>query len=211
MITFNDCNITKRTIVQQINTALDNNVLANLIDNSTGLLVVKISYIMSELYDTYGTVTPQSLTAAKSKLKTMTYDQSCSIANLFTAINYYANMAESNGATKTPVQLINIGLIALTQASIFANNVCICQSLSNAHKSWPTFKKHYRTTQRSIKQIQTTITTYNIGYTKSANAAVIVDELIICITTTSTDKESQLSIFANNVCICQSLSNAHKS
>ena len=48
---------------------------------------------MAELYDTYGTVTPQSLTAAKSKLETTTYDHSCPIANLFTAINDYTNMA----------------------------------------------------------------------------------------------------------------------
>ena len=31
ILAFNDCNIIKRTIVQQINTTLDNNVLADLI------------------------------------------------------------------------------------------------------------------------------------------------------------------------------------
>ena len=32
MIAFNDCNIIEQTIVQQINTALENDVLADLID-----------------------------------------------------------------------------------------------------------------------------------------------------------------------------------
>ena len=67
MIDFNDCNIIKQTIVQKINTALDNDVLSDLIDDSTGLLVGTISDIMAKIYDTYGTVTPQSLTASKSK------------------------------------------------------------------------------------------------------------------------------------------------
>ena len=80
---------------------------------------------MAELYNTHGTVTPQSLIAAKSKLETTTYDHSCPITNLFTAINDYSNMAEANGATETPFQLINICLITLTLASIFSNNVRI--------------------------------------------------------------------------------------
>ena len=120
MIAFINCNIIEPTIVQQINTALDNNVLANLINDTTGLLVGTIPEIMAKLYDTYGTVTPQSLTTAKSKLETTTYDHSCPISNLFTAINDYANMAESNGATETPVQLINISLIILTRDLVFA-------------------------------------------------------------------------------------------
>ena len=73
MIAFANCNIIERTIIQQINTAMDNDVLAELIDESTGLIVETIPYIMGELCDMYVTVTPQSLTAAKSKLETTTY------------------------------------------------------------------------------------------------------------------------------------------
>ena len=40
----------------------------------------------------YGTVTPQSLATSKSKLETTTYDHSCPIANIFTAIKDYSNM-----------------------------------------------------------------------------------------------------------------------
>jgi hypothetical protein len=58
MSAFNKCTLIKRTIVQQINTALDNEVLADLIDDATGLLIGTVPYIMRELYDIYGTVTP---------------------------------------------------------------------------------------------------------------------------------------------------------
>ena len=68
IIAFNDCNIIEQTIFQKINTTLDNDVLADLIDNSTGLLVGTIPEIMAKLYNIYRTVTPQSLTVAKSKL-----------------------------------------------------------------------------------------------------------------------------------------------
>ena len=84
---FNDCTLIERTIVQKINTALDTNVLTNLIDDATGLLVGTIPKIMNELYDNYGTVTPQYLTAAKTRLESTAYDHARPVANLFTAIN----------------------------------------------------------------------------------------------------------------------------
>jgi hypothetical protein len=59
MSAFNKCTLIKRTIIQQINTALDDGVVADLIDDATGLLIGTIPYRMQELYDTYGTVTPQ--------------------------------------------------------------------------------------------------------------------------------------------------------
>ena len=83
-------------------------------------------------------------------------------------------MAESNGSTETPVQLINIGIIVLTRALIYANDVRIWQALPDAHKSWPIFRKHFRTAQRSIKQIQPTITMDTLGYHQSANSAAII-------------------------------------
>ena len=148
---FNDCNLIERTIVQQINTALDTNVLAALIDDATGLLVVTIPEIMSEIYDTYSTVTPQPLTATKTRLESTAYDHARPVASLFAAINDYANMAEASGATETPVQLINIGLIILTHASIFASDVRKWQALPDADKTWPNFKMHFCTAQKAIK------------------------------------------------------------
>ena len=123
----------------------------------------------------------------------MTYNHSHPIANLFTTINDYANMEKVNGVTETPVPRINIGLIVLTRASLFAKNVRIWQALPNAHKSWLTFKKIFRTAQRAIKQIQTTTTTETIGYHQSANAAAIIYEFVIYITTLSSDKDSKFS------------------
>ena len=102
MDNFNKANLIKRTIFKQINTALDNDVLANLIDGYTCLLVVTITEIMMELYNTYSTVTPQSLTFVKEKLEVSMYDHSRPLAKLFTEINHYSNMAEASGATETP-------------------------------------------------------------------------------------------------------------
>ena len=123
----------------------------------------------------------------------MTYGHSRPIANLSTAINNYANMAEANGSTETPVQLMNICLIVLTRDSIFPNDVRIWQALPDAHKSWPTFKIHFCTAQIAIIQSHTTITTDTFVYHQSANAAVIIDKVVSRITTSSAGEESQFS------------------
>ena len=199
MVAFNDCNTIEWTIVQQINTALDNDVLADPIDNATGILVGTIPDIMGELYNMYGNVTPQSLTADKSKLETTTYNHSRPIANLFTATNDYFNMAEANGATETPVQLIHIGLIVLMRTSIFASNVCQWQALPDALQSWPTFKESFCTAQKLIKQSQPTITTDTFVYHQSYNSAAIIDEIFNRITNLSTKKEIPFSTPASTL------------
>ena len=75
MDNFKSCNLIERTIIQQINTALDPDCLSDLIDNDTGLLEGTVPDIMSNLFDTYGAITPQTLAAEKVKLEETTYIQ----------------------------------------------------------------------------------------------------------------------------------------
>jgi hypothetical protein len=194
MSAFNKCTLIKRTIVQQINTALDNNVLADLIDDTTGLLIgTMIPYIMQELYDTYGTVTPQALTTAKAKVEITAYEHSRPIANLFTAITDYAHMAEASGATKTPEQLINIGLIVITRATIFTNDIRAWNETLPAAKTWPGFKTHFRTAQKAIKRSQPPTTIDALGYHCEANAAKEGDNAVSRISLLSNDGD-ELSV-----------------
>jgi hypothetical protein len=71
---FKACNLIERTIIQQINTALDKECLADLIDDETGLLTGTVPEILHTLFETYGAITPQSLATAKAKLDTTEYN-----------------------------------------------------------------------------------------------------------------------------------------
>jgi hypothetical protein len=110
---FQACDLIERTIIQQINTAIDEDCLTDLIDDETGLLEGTVPQIFQYLFDTYGATTPQSLAAAKEKVEATTYNHARPIVTIFTAINEYANMAEAANAAKTPTQLINIGIIII--------------------------------------------------------------------------------------------------
>jgi hypothetical protein len=186
---FNKCALIKRTIVQQINTALDDDILASLINDATGLLIGTIPDIMQELYDTYGTVTPQARTTAKAKLEITAYEHSRPIANLFTAITDYAHMAEASGATEPPEQLINIGLIVITRATIFTNDIQAWNETLPAAKTWPGFKTHFRTAQKAIKQSHPSTTTDIVGYHRKANSAKEGDDVVSRISLPSNDSD----------------------
>jgi hypothetical protein len=98
--------------------------------------------------------------------------------NLFAAITEYANMAEAAKAPETPTQLINLGMIVLTQSSIFASDIRKWNEKAPADQTWPTFKSHFKNAQRAIKQSEPTVTTDSLGYHNQANSASIVDRVV---------------------------------
>jgi hypothetical protein len=55
--TYNLCNQVDRSIIQLINSAIDNNCLADLYDKETRLLTGTIPEILQTLFDTYGNIT----------------------------------------------------------------------------------------------------------------------------------------------------------
>ena len=183
---FKICNLIERTIIQQINTALDADCLADLIDDATGLLDGTVPVILASLFATYGAITPQTLATAKQKLEETTYNHARPIANLFTKINEYANLAEAANATETPAQLINMGLIILTRCTIFSTDIRTWHARTTADKTWPHFKTHFKDAQKAIRQSQPTITTDALGYHGHANSATdtstIVNEVITKLT-----------------------------
>jgi hypothetical protein len=193
---FNSCDLIKRTIIQQINTALDDDCLADLLDDDTGLFTGTVPEIIQNLFETYGAITPQSLTTAKAKVEATTYNHARPIINIFTAINEYGNMTKAADAAETPKQLINIGLIIITRSTIFASNIRKWHAKPDVKKTWPAFKTHFKEVQKAIKQSQPAITMDSLGYHEQANAVSIVDQVIETFPPNETRKSPNIS--ANN-------------
>jgi hypothetical protein len=171
LISFNACNLIEQTIVQQINTALDEDCLTDLINDDTGLLEGTIPKIIQTLFDTYGSITPQSLAAAKAKVEAVIYNHGRPIVTISTEINEYAETTE---------QLINIGIIIITRSTIFSSDIRKWHDKPIADKTWPDFKEHFKAAQKAIKKSQPAITTNTLGYhEQQANtAASLVDQVI---------------------------------
>jgi hypothetical protein len=179
LVIFRACNLIERTIIQQINTALDADCLADLIDDETGLLQGTIPDILQTLFDTYGEITPQTLAAEKAKVEATTYDHNRPIVNIFTDINAYAHMAEAAHSAETASQLINIGLIIITRSTIFSSDIRKWHDKPSLDQTWPNFKDHFKAAQKAIRKSQPVVTTDSLGFHGQANtAASLVDQVI---------------------------------
>jgi uncharacterized membrane protein YgcG len=180
-ISFNACNQVERTIIQQINTALDEDCLADLTNEDTGLIQGTVTEIFADLYRTFGAITPQALAQAKTALEATVYNHSKPLSNVFTAIARYADMANASGSEETTPQLVNIGLIIITRPTIFASDIRKWHDLPLLSKTWIGFKDHFKRAQRDIIRSQPAITTDTLGYHGQANAAsvaTVVDQVI---------------------------------
>ena len=119
-------------------------------------------------------------------------------------------MAEASGATETPVQLINIGLIVLTHDSIFARDVRKWQALLDADKTWTNSKMQFRTAQKAMKQSQPITTTDTLGYHQEVNAASIIDEFMSRITSSSSiDDGASFSLPASTTQAAKQIAEHH--
>jgi hypothetical protein len=72
---FTNCNLIERSILQQINAALDDDCLADLLDDETGLLIGTIPELFETLFATYGAITAQSLATAKTATENIIYEK----------------------------------------------------------------------------------------------------------------------------------------
>jgi hypothetical protein len=170
---FNTCNLMERTIIQKIYEAIDHDCLADRIDVHTGLLVGTIPEIFANLFQAFGQSTPQELADIKKEVEAINYEHGTHIMKIFTAINKYARKAEFAGVYETTPHLINMGLVIITKANIFADDIRAWNTKPNNDKTWPDFIEHFKKAQREIKASQPVITTDVLGLHGQANAATI--------------------------------------
>jgi hypothetical protein len=209
---FHTCNLVQRVIVQQLNSALDGDVIANMVDDVTGLLEGTIPEIFQSLYKTYGKISPQALAAARRDTEAIVYNHSRPIVNLFTQISKYAQMADHAGASASQAQLIDFGTIVLTASTRFASDLRKWQAKPELDKTWQAFKTHFIEAQKAIHDSEPAVTTDSLGYheaspaidtaTSIANQVVqsLVqhrDEDITTITADSVHEQQMLAQLAN--------------
>jgi hypothetical protein len=58
-------------------------------------------------------------------------------------------MADAAKAPETTTQLINIGLIIITQSTIFTSNIQEWHNKPEADQTWPALKDHFKTAQKA--------------------------------------------------------------
>jgi hypothetical protein len=144
----------QRTTIQWINTAVNKECLADLIDDNTGLLESKIPEILQELFCTWGHITPQSVTRRCQNQSRSHHLQPVKTHCQCLYGNQQGTCTHGGEATETPIHLINSGLIIITGSTIFASDTHKWHSKSAANKTWDNFKTYFKIAQKEMLKSQ---------------------------------------------------------
>ena len=101
--------------------------------------------------------------------KKYTYIHADPISNVFNIIHEYTMMSKYQGTPETPQQLIGIGKIITTKATIFTFSVEKCNIKLAFDQTWANFKQFFTTSSTNYNKTLPTDTTNSHGYSIQAN------------------------------------------
>ena len=173
---FLEVNVLERTIINQLQAALDRNILLPKTNKISGLITCSIADLFDYLFRAYGNISALTLADARYQVTRHQYVHGDPMETVFDRIQDYANMAEAYGVAEPEVQLIEIGLIIIMNAIIFADDVGHWNALEPYLKTWENFQSHFIKAQTSYKKNRPAPTSASMGYTvppEQANAVIL--------------------------------------
>ena len=171
---FLEVNLLERTIINQLIAALDRFVLLPKINKVTGLITCSIPEIFTYLFRAYGNISAISLAEERYKAMKLQYVHSDPMETIFDKITEYANMAQAYGLTEPDSHLIELGLIIMMNAVIFADDLGEWHAKDAASKTWTNFQTHFIAAQTAYKNNRPSDTSASLGYTAPTEQANIV-------------------------------------
>ena len=146
-----EVNVLERTIINQIQAALDRSILVPKTNKISGLITCSIPDLLAYLFCTFGNISAITLADERYNVTRIQYVHADPIENGFDKINEYANMSEAYGITEPEVQLIEMGLIILSNAVIFADDIGEWNAKPKHTKTWDSFQAHFVAAQTTYK------------------------------------------------------------
>ena len=162
---FLEVNVLERTIINQIQAALDRNILLPKTNKISGLITCSIADLFDYLFRAYGNISALTLADARYQVTRHQYVHGDPMETVFDKIQDYANMAEAYGVAEPEVQLIEMGLIIIMNALIFADDVGDWNALDASRKTWEDFQTHFINAQTAYKRNRPADTSASLGYT----------------------------------------------
>ena len=173
---FLEVNVLERTIINQLQAALDRNILLPKTNKISGLITCSIADLFDYLFRAYGNISALTLADARYQVTRHQYVHGDPMETVFDKIQDYANMAEAYGVAEQEVQLIEMGLIIIMNALIYADEIGEWNALDASHKTWDNFQTHFISAQTAYKRNRPVDTSASLGYTvpsAQANAVVL--------------------------------------
>ena len=160
-----------RTIKNQIKKALEPHIILPLCNSTTEAITKSIPDIFEYLFASYGNITAVTLSEKRREIESHQYDHAKPLENVFRLIQDFYDMSAACCSPEPESGLINMALIVLMNAQIFADSIKDWNLLAADNKTWTTFQAHFIHAQREYKRARTVVTTSDLGFSSPAPTA----------------------------------------
>ena len=148
---FHEANHIERTLLNQLLETLGKDVLAPVINPTTGLFEVNIPDLFDYLFTTYGNITARSIAKARTEAQDQKYDHSKPLAHMFTLFRTFKDMSAAFGTHESDEHLINMATTILHDAKISHLDFRFWNKLPANDKTWINFQLHFIEAQSELK------------------------------------------------------------
>jgi hypothetical protein len=149
---FHEVRGVKRALTQQIVSAVDPSYLAAMRDRTTGQFTGTVCQLLQCLLTVHGKISPSQLLQLEQETKSFTYDPITPIDVVFNAMEDLVEYEEMARCTHTMAQTINIACSVLNRTTKFRDSIKIWNRLPTLHKTWISFKLHFREAHDELQE-----------------------------------------------------------
>jgi hypothetical protein len=175
---FELCQATEKALVAQIVDTIDPIYLRPLLNRATGQYATSIRAVVTHLFTTHGTITPQQVKAKEQAVFNMHYDISQPVDIVFNSIEDLADLPEHANSPMSAQQQIDLAYV------IFARQPILQQDMRSWHRSpvadctWANMLAHFRDAQADLSSLPTAADAYHQQPPHQANSVAAMAELV---------------------------------
>ena len=167
----------QQALIKQIVTAVDEEYLQELRNETTNAITADIPTILAHLTLAYGEVDSEDLKKKEDDVLHYTWNLNEPPADLFNRVESLSKAAIAAGLPKSQAQLIDYGLHVIKKTSDFENALGTWYDRPLIEKTWLNFKLHFSLAHRKLKKVRGTTVRNTTFHQVNQIAAKLSDDI----------------------------------
>ena len=174
---FDVCQATDKALTAQLVDSIDPIYMRSMLNRVTGQYNGGIRAIVSELFFTYGKITPQQIKAKEMSVYNMHYDIVLPVDTVFNSIDDLSDLAEHamSPSPMTEQQRIDLAYVIFSKCPLLQPDLRLWNRRPAAERTYVNLTQHMREAQADLSSLPTAADVYQQQPAHNANLATIAD------------------------------------
>ena len=176
-LSFDLVQATEKALIAQVVDSLDPIYIRALLNRDTGQYSTSIRAVITHLFDTYGKITPQQVTAKQMELYNLHYDISQPVDMVFNAIQDLVELSDQANSPMTENQMVDLAYVIFAKQPILQQDLRLWNKRIPVERTWVDMVAHFRDAQSDLNALPTAGNIYHqhTNHHQANNVEVIAD------------------------------------